>query len=266
MNAALSTFAVAYAEHRAEEGRGYAGHDLINLPYLRSGAFAKQWAVRARSFEDLQRRVVQRLSDRMLRPLQVLDLGAGNGWLSFRLAIGGHSTIALDIRDDMVDGLGAWTALAALVPYRMERLVASFEAIPLPPASVDLAVFNASLHYALDLEAVLGEAARVVRPGGQLAIVDSPFYGSDRDGKAMAAEKKANAGAAFGARAEALTSLPMVEYLTRRRLAAASSGLGLRWRRLKVAYPLWYELRPWQALLRAQRAPSRFDIWVAERP
>ena len=36
----------------------------------------------------------------------------------------------------------------------------------LPSASVDIALFNASLHYATDLSAVLGEAERVTRPGG----------------------------------------------------------------------------------------------------
>ena len=78
---------------------------------------------------------------------------ATSSGLSFQLAVGGHTTIALDIRDDDVDGLAAADHLVARVPYRMSRLHASFEAVPLPAASVDLAIFNASLHYALDLAA-----------------------------------------------------------------------------------------------------------------
>ena len=45
--------------------------------------------------------------------------------------------------------------------------------------------------------------------------------------------------------------------------AAASRGLGLAWRRHRVRYPLWYELRPLVARLRGRRAPSRFDLWEA---
>ena len=265
MDAALADFAQAYAEHRAEEGRGQAGEDPLHLPYPRSSPFARQWAVRARTYETLARRVVLPLSERLLKPLRVLDLGAGSGWLSFRMALGGHSAIALDIRDDAVDGLAAADPLIALAPDRMRRLTASFEAIPLPPGSVDLAVFNASLHYAVDLGAALAEATRVVRPGGQIVIADSPFYRSDRDGEAMAQEKRAQARERFGERAEILMGLDVVEYLTRNRLRAASAGLPLAWRRRRVGYPLWYELRPLEAFVRRRRAPSRFDLWVSER-
>jgi hypothetical protein len=127
-------------------------------------------------------------------------------------------------------------------------------------------VFNASLHYARDLSAVLGEAARVVRPGGLLAILDSPFYRSHRHGEAMVAEKRAQAGERFGAKACVLTALPFIEFLTRDRLAEACAGLGLTWRRRRVRYPLWYELRPLIALARSRRPPSRFDVWTSLRP
>jgi hypothetical protein len=61
-------------------------------------------------------------------------------------------------------------------------------------------------------------------------------------------------------------ALPFIEFLTRERLAAASAPIGLQWRRSRVSYPLWYELRPLQARLRGARAPSRFDLWVSARP
>lgn len=266
MDAALADFAQAYAEHRAEEGRGQGGEDPLDLPYPRSSPFARQWAVRARTYETLMQRVALPLSERLLKPLRVLDLGAGSGWLSFRMMRAGHAAIALDIREDAVDGLGAADPLIALAGDRMQRMTASFEAIPLPPASIDLAVFNASLHYAVDLHGALAEAARVVRPGGQIVIADSPFYRSDRDGEAMAQEKRAQARERFGQRAEILMGLEAIEYLTRKRLRAASAGLPLAWRRRRVSYPLWYELRPLEAFIRRRRPPSRFDLWISERP
>lgn len=260
-DAALARFGADYARHRAAEGRGYSGDDLLSLPFLRTGAFASQWAVRARSFDAFMTRVLRPMSVER-GALTVLDLGAGNGWLSYRVALEGHRAIALDIRDDDVDGLGAAAALAARAAGQIECTVASFDAIPLEDDEVDLAVFNAALHYATDLGAVLAEAARVTRPGGRITILDSPFYVREEHGLAMIAEKKAQAADRFGDRAASLLALPFIEFLTRERLAAASS---LVWRRTRVDYPLAYELRPVAAFLRGRRPPSRFDLWVAEK-
>ncbi len=261
MPGALERFRVDYAQQRASEGRAHRGAELASLPYLASGPLARQWRVRARTFDVFLMQVVRPLARRRRRPLEVLDLGAGNGWLSYRLALEGHSCTALDIRDDEVDGLGAAAELAAIAPF--ERLVASFERLPLPDHSADLAVFNASLHYATALAPALAGAARTLVPGGCIAILDSPFYASEAEGDAMVREKHASAETAFGSRAPSLMALPFVEFLTRERLEQASS---LAWRRLPVRYPLWYELRPLVARWQRRRAPSRFDVWVAEIP
>jgi SAM-dependent methyltransferase len=199
------------------------------------------------------------------RPLEALDLGAGSGWLGRRLALAGHRALALDLRDDAVDGLGA---AAGLAPDGGDfgRVVASFDALPLRERRFDLVVFNASLHYALDLRATLAEAARVARPGGRLVVLDSPFYAREEAGEAMVEEKRHQARLRFGERAEALLALPFVEFLTRGRLEEASAGLGLRWRRHRVLYPAAYELRPLLARLRRRRPPSRFDLWQSPVP
>lgn len=262
--AAIERFARSYADQRHEEGRGYEGADLLALPYLYRGPLAHEWRARARTFDAFLDRVVRPMSRRHRRPLKIIDLGAGNGWLSFRLAADGHACTAIDIRDDGVDGLGAADDLVRR--HAFERQVASFDALPLPDRAAHIAVFNASLHYATDLEAVLREAARCVRPGGTVAILDSPFYRRPADGEAMVAEKHRLAKKRFGARAETLLALPHVEYLTRERLAEASALLDLVWRRHRVRYPLWYELRPVVAALRRRRRPSRFDLWTADVP
>lgn len=257
--AALDRFRLDYAQQRASEGRAHHGAELASLPYLTSGPLARQWRVRARTFDAFVAYVVRPLADHHGRPLRILDLGAGNGWLCHRLALEGHRCTAIDIREDDVDGLGAAAELSRITPF--ERIVASFERLPVPDRSADLAVFNASLHYATELAPVLAEAARTLVSGGCIVVLDSPFYANEADGEAMVREKHASAGDAFGSRAPNLLALPFVEFLTRERIVRAS---GLRWHRLCVRYPLWYELRPLVARCKRRRAPSRFDLWLAE--
>jgi SAM-dependent methyltransferase len=257
----LSRFRAEYGAHRAAEGRGQDRAELFALPFVRSGPFARQWAVRARTFEAFVRRVLKPASRELRRPLRLLDLGAGNGWLCWRAARMGVSAVALDIREDDVDGLGAAKPYLEDSAVRFGRVAASFDALPFGDGRFDLVVFNAALHYAVDLTTVLREACRAVHGSGRIVVLDSPFYDEDADGEAMVAEKRRDAAKRFGSRAEALMSLPCIEYLTRDRLTRASAGLALAWRRHRVPYPLWYEARPLVAWLRRRRRPSRFDMW-----
>jgi len=256
---ALEKFASEYARHRAREGRGYSGDTLLALPYLRSGAHASQWAIRARTFEAFMARVLRPTAKRLGRSLDILDLGAGNGWLSYRVALEGHRAIAVDLRSDAVDGLGAAEAFLRRAPS-MECIVGPFDAVPFPAASVDIALFNASIHYATDPSRVVSEARRLIRIGGQIAILDSPFYTREADGLAMVAEKRQR----FGPAAGTLMALPFIEFLTLDRLRAAAPEL--EWTRHRVRYPIGYELRPLFAAFAGKRRPSRFDLWVAEAP
>ncbi len=258
-----SDFFAEYARHRSAEGRGYRGCELLSLPYLKNGPFARQWQVRARTYEAFVAEVIMPMG-LASRPLEILDLGAGNGWLSYRLARLGHRATALDIRDDEVDGLGAANEFLGREPGVFSCIVGQFEDIPVADGSFDIAVFNASLHYARDLAQVLAEARRVVRPGGVLAIMDSPFYLREADGDAMVAEKRARGETLFGTRSAILLEPKFVEYLTPRRLSEASPGL--TWQRHRVRYPLWYEFRPLFAWFRGKRHPSRFDLWTAQMP
>jgi len=262
MTVVSEQFRSEYARHRAAEGRSYSGEALRSLPYLRSGPFARQWTVRARSFDAFVKHVLVPMG--RSRPLHILDLGAGNGWLCHRVAQMGHSAVALDVRDDNVDGLGAASEFLREAPGLFRCVTASFDALAFAAGSFDIALFNASLHYAQNLTKVLAEAARVTRSGGVLAILDSPFYVREEDGAAMVAEKQAQGAVRFGARADVLLSQGFIEYLTRERLAAASPGL--IWSRRRVLYPLWYEMRPLQAWFNGARARSRFDLWTAHLP
>jgi SAM-dependent methyltransferase len=262
----LRRFRRAYGEHRAREGRALPPEALLRLPDLRDGPFASQWRIRRRTFQCFVSRVLAPLARaRAPRPLTVLDLGAGNGWLCYRVALLGARPVAVDLRTDAVDGLAAAAAFAPYLPRVFPRVAAGFETLPLAASCADLAAFNASLHYAQDLVQVLQEAVRVLKPDGRIAVLDSPWYETTEAGEAMVREKQASRYRLFGDLADDLTAIPFVEYLTPARLAEASAGLGLVWRRHRARYPWAYHLRPWIARLRGRRPPSRFDVWEARR-
>jgi ubiquinone/menaquinone biosynthesis C-methylase UbiE len=92
----------------------------------------------------------------------VLELGAGTGKLTELLHENGHDVLASDPSPEML------MRLAARVPVK--HVLATAEHIPLRSRSVDLVVCAQSFHW-FDHDRALAEIARVLRPGGVLALV-----------------------------------------------------------------------------------------------
>ena len=96
------------------------------------------------------------------RHLDVLDLGAGTGKLTETLVAAGHRVTAVDPSADMLSVLSS-----ALPEVRAE--VATAEALPFPEAGFDVVTVAQAWHW-VDPVAAAAECARVLRPGGQLAV------------------------------------------------------------------------------------------------
>jgi SAM-dependent methyltransferase len=94
---------------------------------------------------------------------RVLDLGAGTGKLTRVLVALGHDVVAVEPIDEMRAQLGV--ALPDV-----EALAGSAEAIPLPDRSVDAVTVGQAFHW-FDTVRALPELARVIRPGGVLALI-----------------------------------------------------------------------------------------------
>jgi len=157
---------------------------IASLPYPASGTpHAALWRRRAASY-----RALLRILEAHGPGLRILDLGAGNCWLAWRLAGLGHSVEALDISDDPAHGLGA--AMGLPPPSGSLRLVrASQERIPYGDRQFDAVIAAASLHYARDLPGTVAEARRVLRPGGLLVLLDTPLYRDASVGESRAASQ-----------------------------------------------------------------------------
>ena len=82
-----------YESIRRAEGRGSDDPAYYRaLPFEDlTDRFRSDWQIRATSFRALVRHVLEPAEARQRGPLRVLDLGAGSGWLSNRLAQRGHA-------------------------------------------------------------------------------------------------------------------------------------------------------------------------------
>lgn len=93
---------------------------------------------------------------------RVLDLACGTGDLARGLRSRGLLPIGADLSLGML----------AAAPEPFPRVQADGTALPLPDASVDGATCGFALRNFTDLDATLAELARVVRPGGRIALLE----------------------------------------------------------------------------------------------
>jgi len=118
---------------------------------------------------------------RLLPPMVIADLGAGEGTLSQLLARNAKKVIAIDYSEEMV-AFGA--NLAKEHGFKnLEYRLGDIEEPPIEDESVDLALFSQALHHASSPVRALQSARRILREGGRVVILDlaSHNYEQARD-------------------------------------------------------------------------------------
>lgn len=255
-------FATEYAIVREREGRGsHTAEYYLELPYRDiNGRNASQWRIRARSFDYLLSQVLPGVESRLGSHLRVLDLGAGNGWLSYRLAQGGHDCVAVDLLDNPLDGLGAARHYLGHVSRPFVGVQAEMGNLPFDDGQFDVAIFNASFHYSEDYALTMREAIRCLCDGGEVLIMDTPYYQRDESGRTMVQEKYEAFRQQYGFRSDSLRSR---EYLTRESLQELARECGVQWRVGRPWYSVNWALRPWKARVLGRREPSKFYVFSA---
>jgi SAM-dependent methyltransferase len=105
----------------------------------------------------------------------VVDLGAGTGLLTLRLAMVAAHVTAVDIAPNMLVALA--DAAKQQSSKNVSTVVADLSTYDLPPASVDLVVSSYALHHLSDAakQALLERIYKWLRPGGRLVIADMMF-------------------------------------------------------------------------------------------
>ncbi|HVV69188.1 MAG TPA: malonyl-ACP O-methyltransferase BioC [Gammaproteobacteria bacterium] len=115
---------------------------------------------------EVARRLDARLDFMRIQPQVILDLGAGTGYSSGFLAkrYPEAQIIAVDFAESMLKQAQKNHSAQPEITW----ICADAEQLPLPEFSVDLVVSNFMLPWCEDIEAVLAETQRVLKPGGLL--------------------------------------------------------------------------------------------------
>ena len=173
MNAILSEVLEKSADEIAETAHDDEGLRLLldrRKDHLRSyfdelaGRFGKNY-VPGRSWKSLSEMLL-----RLLPPLVIADIGAGEGTMALLLSQSAERVIAVDSSSKMVEygqGLVERNGIANL-EYRLGDM----EDLPLSDGEADMVLMHQSLHHALHPSQALSEARRVLRPGGRIALLD----------------------------------------------------------------------------------------------
>ena len=247
--------------HRAQFASRTTDDFYLDLPYVsdcsRGGT---DWSSRASSFDYLLRRV---LKHAVPWDARVLDLGAGNCWLSYRLALAGYRPCAVDLLTNDQNGLGAAEHYRNYVPEFFPRIRAELAHLPFRDNQFHAAIFNASLHYTEDFEAALCEALRCCKPNGILVICDTPIHWSAENGGCTEIHRLSNSFETGGSDSSLIANQ---NHLTDYSLRALEDRLMIRWTVHSPQAGMRWTFRRLAARLRNGPQLAEFPLYVARRP
>jgi ArsR family transcriptional regulator len=118
----------------------------------------RSWAAWARTLSEL------------LPPLDLVDIGCGDGYLAVEAARWARRVTGVDRSDDVLERAKALAAKRHVTNVEWRK--GDLSRLPLRDASHDVALLSQSLHHASDPERAIAEAVRVLRPTGRLLLMD----------------------------------------------------------------------------------------------
>jgi SAM-dependent methyltransferase len=231
---------------RAAEGRRITEPSVYeDLPFAAAAAGELEWRLRRYDLAVLSRLL------RPGRPRRVLDVGAWNGWLSHRLAQGGHEVTAIDYFIDEHDGLGA----RRFYSTSWHAIQMDLSDLSLLDDSWDVVIVNRCLQFFTDPAGFVAAAKEKVGDGGLLVLTGLQFF---RDPAAKAREVERLRRHYRDSYDFVLFLRPTKGYLDGHDRAALR-GLGVKLRPYPTLLPA--NLRSWIVRTRPSHA---FGVWVRE--
>jgi len=180
-----------YVTLREKEGRLYSDNEVKKLPDIDKGhLLAKEWKARKHSSGKLIKYFTG-----LERPLNVLEIGCGNGWFCNQLSsVHGVNVTGVDINMVELEQADRVFGSSTNVGF---IYVDIFEDI-LPPKSFDAIVLGSSLQYFSDPIKLIERLLSFLKDKGEVHIFDSPIYNTPQEAS-DARERSAKYFEKFGA-------------------------------------------------------------------
>lgn len=162
-------FEKAYILARRQEQRLYTDEEVRRLPHIGdTHVHASEWRQRGKSAAKL----VRYLSAKK-RPLRILEIGCGNGWLSFQLAgIRQSYVVAQDINFTEIQQAARVFNGRKRIRFMYGDAFTNIHDDQL----FDVIVFAASIQYFSSLFRIIAFALDHLREAGEIHIIDTNFY------------------------------------------------------------------------------------------
>ena len=148
-------------------GKYYMGREIAQV----MGHSGAGWLERrSREAEEQPSKIVNLLN---LKPSDVVaDIGAGTGYMSFRIApiLTAGKVLAVDIQPEMLDIIEFLKKENKIA--NVEPILASLTDPNLPPASVDLALMVDAYHEFAYPQEVMQGIVKALKPGGRVVLVE----------------------------------------------------------------------------------------------
>jgi ubiquinone/menaquinone biosynthesis C-methylase UbiE len=162
-------FEKLYLQLRQKEGRIYVDEEVARLPVIDpTHQHYKEWLLRKESSQKL----ISYLKRRK-QPLDILEIGCGNGWLSHKLSAIPHSkVIGSDINFTEIQQAAK---IFSKIP-NLHFVYGQAESEVFEDGQFDVIIFAASIQYFSSLKEIIWKTLRLLKPDGELHIIDSPFY------------------------------------------------------------------------------------------
>lgn len=157
-----------YLRVRKKEGRLFPDEIVRQLPNVpQRHPLSDEWRARRDSCQRLLRYL-----GRLQRPLRVVEIGCGNGWLSHRLsALPGSDIWGLDLWSDELKQAGR-----LFTGGNLAFLAADIFRPPFSQATFDVVVVASAIQYFPDLPRLVRGLCLLLNADGELHILDSPLY------------------------------------------------------------------------------------------
>lgn len=165
-------FEAAYISARKSEGRLYPDDLVRALPRMPAAhPQAKEWQLRQHNVQQLLRY----LSERAVK--SVLDLGCGNGWLTHQLLGAGNCELALGLD---VNATELEQGLSLFGNENCQFAYGDIFKAQLEQAPFDAIILASCAQYFPDLSALLQRLLELLTPAGEIHLLDTPIYDTEK--------------------------------------------------------------------------------------